>query len=358
MTRNRRQAKNQPAKLYEPVEPMMHPRAGTLHRYNKDQSGTKEYRFNSLGFRGEDVDPTAVHRIFVAGCSVTFGDGLDLSETWPERFREKYAARHGCPSQSVNLLNFSVSGASNDRIVHTVLPQCRVVRPDLLLVQFTYSNRTEYLHGSDVSRIGPWMDLQLDPPGATKIGDGTPRGSELEEAALYYYGFYTQEWGLASTLRNVLLVQSYCRARAIPHLSWWVHDLAEEMSRCAGNRVCSALHDLVDLAHFCDVPLDLLEVDRAADDIHPGPRAHDAIADWLVARYDALSAGETYDTDVHATEASDGAPRAWDEDAILSPMSHGGQRRTWSSDIKNRIGQIRRKVAAIRKRDRNIYPLY
>ena len=198
---------------------------------------------------------------------MTFGDGLDLSETWPDRFREQYAARHGCPSQGVNLLNFSVSGASNDRIVNTVLPQCSVVRPDLLLVQFTYSNRTEYLHGSDVSRIGPWMDLRLDPPGVTKIRDGTPRASALEEAALYYYGFYTQEWGLASTLRNILLVQSYCKAHAIPHLSWWVHDLAEEMSRCAGNRVCSALHDLIDLAHFCDVPLrSLLEVDRAADE--------------------------------------------------------------------------------------------
>jgi len=358
MMRSRRQANNQALELYEPVERMMHLRASTINRYNKDQSGTKEYRFNSLGFRGEDVDPTSEHRIFVAGCSLTFGDGLDLAETWPFRFREKYAARQGCPPPRVNLLNFSVSGASNDRIVHTVLPQCSVVRPDLLLVQFTYSNRTEYLHGSDVSRIGPWMDLQLDPSGVTKIGDEKPRVSDLEEAALYYYGFYTQEWGLASTLRNILLVQSYCKAHGIPQLCWWVHDLGEEMSRCSGNRVCKVLHDLVDLAHFCDVPLELLEVDRAADDIHPGPRAHHAIADWLFARYEALAAGEAHGKNLRATDGSNRATRAWNEDAVLSTMNPGGQTRTWSSYIKSRIGQIRQKVAGIRKRDRNIYPLY
>lgn len=106
-----RQTANPPA-LRSCIRGLAWEQVGVVRRYGKDQSGTKGYRFNSLGFRGEDVSMDAAKRIFACGCSITFGEGLDLEETWSAQFQKKYAARYGIHASTVNLLNFGESGAS------------------------------------------------------------------------------------------------------------------------------------------------------------------------------------------------------------------------------------------------------
>jgi hypothetical protein len=113
--------------------------------YSGDQSGSKEYRFNKFGFRGEDLRAEAKRTLIAAGCSITFGVDLNEGEIWIHRFKERYAKHYGYQADDLNLLNLGETGASNDSIVRTVLPQCQAVKPHLLLVQFTYMNRIEYL---------------------------------------------------------------------------------------------------------------------------------------------------------------------------------------------------------------------
>ena len=257
------------------------PDTGVTNCYSLDQSGTKLYTFNSLGFRGEELDLNAKKRIFACGCSMTFGEGLDLEETWPHRFKEKYANRYGYNAEEVNLLNFGEPGASNDQIVRTILPQCSVLRPDLLLIQFTYLGRTEYLSRSIVAKVGPWV---IDKTGQEQDSVWL---RNLRDPVKSYYAFYTNEWGFASAVKNILLVQSYCQAHAIRYLFWWVIDREKERWKRSENPVCVALHSLVDLTYFCDISVDILELDRAADKIHPGPRAHKGIADELFALHES-----------------------------------------------------------------------
>src|SRR5262245_53776473 len=78
-----------------------------------DRSGTKTYRFNSLGFRGPEPSPDARARIFVCGCSYTFGVGLNAEEVWADKVKNRVAAAWGLDPMQVDLLNFSQGGASN-----------------------------------------------------------------------------------------------------------------------------------------------------------------------------------------------------------------------------------------------------
>src|SRR5687767_15584642 len=80
-------------------------RGRVLDRFGHDQSGTKSYVFSTLGYRGDELDPAAARRIFVAGASVAFGSGLDAGEAWPALFRRAYADAHGLTPAAVNLLN-------------------------------------------------------------------------------------------------------------------------------------------------------------------------------------------------------------------------------------------------------------
>ena len=89
-------------------------RPHVLSTYGTDRSGTKAYRFNSLGFRGEEHNPDAAATIFVCGCSNAFGLGLNVEETWVHRFKLEYAEKRGLEPSDVNVLKFSQGAATND----------------------------------------------------------------------------------------------------------------------------------------------------------------------------------------------------------------------------------------------------
>lgn len=288
---------------------------GVMHKYGNDTSGTKEYRFNSLGFRGENLCLDATKRIYTSGCSITFGEGLNIEETWSSQFRELYAAKYGLASEKVNLLNFGESGASNERIARTVLPQCEALKPDLLLIQLSYFNRIEYLVGSHNMNIGQWF-LTAD-----SVRESEPTWlPSLRDVVSCFYAFYTNEWGFASTLRSILLLQSYCQAKLIPYLFWWVLDHKQEFVRFASNPVCAALYELVDTSYFCDIPIETYELDRAADGSHMGPQAHRLIAHALFSQFE-----NTWDSETKLRQGSherhDNRPQAQQEQNAIPGRS-------------------------------------
>ena len=112
--------------------------------YASDTSGTKTYRFNSSGFRVEDLDAGTAVRLFVCGASYAFGTGLNREATWGDRMKTKLAGKLSLDASRVNLLNFSQSLASANYITRTLLAQCDVVRPDLVVAVFSDMKRGEY----------------------------------------------------------------------------------------------------------------------------------------------------------------------------------------------------------------------
>src|SRR5215831_16546203 len=102
------------------------------------------YHFNSLGYRGEAFDPAARLKIFVAGCSYSFGLGVPQEQTWPVLLKQQLADKLGVPLEQANLQNFSQIGASNGYIARTIVRQCDRVRPDLAVIAFTHRQRAEY----------------------------------------------------------------------------------------------------------------------------------------------------------------------------------------------------------------------
>lgn len=242
----------------------------TLTKYGNDRSGSKIYRFNSAGFRGEEYNPLAQQLIVVCGCSLTFGVGLNLEETWCQQFKELYAGAQSSHPDTVNLLNLSHGGCSNDYIARTLLAQT-ALRPDLVLVQFTYSCRSEGFADGTPFDISPWLaDLPVE-------------AHPWVERTQGYYFCYSDEFGFLNTLKNMLLLQLFYKARGTDYLFSWVECRKLNEPRFRANAALSPLIDLIDASRLCEVSVQDLCVDQAADGEHPGPKSHKSFAKQLFA---------------------------------------------------------------------------
>jgi hypothetical protein len=234
----------------------------TSNRFDSDKSGTKEYKLNSLGFRGEEYNPLAKKRIFVIGDSSTFGVGLNIEETWPYRFKEKYAKKYRYKIESVNIMNFAVGGVSNDFITRTILSQCKRVKPDLLIILFSYVSRTEYVEGKIIEPIYSYAKF---------------------EVARDYYIYYTEEIGFINFLKNLLLIQYFCKVHDINYIFCAIEYKRLNHGRIRSNAIIKSLIKLVDKQYFCDFTLG--KEDQAVDRWHRGPKSNEIFANKLLKFY-------------------------------------------------------------------------
>ena len=109
-----------------------------FNKYGMDQTGTVKYVYNSLNYRGEEFDPNAKKLIYIVGCSHTHGTGLQYGDTYGHQFKKAYAKRFNLHEDEVNLMNFSVGGASNSYMVRTLITNCNVKKPDVLICNFSH----------------------------------------------------------------------------------------------------------------------------------------------------------------------------------------------------------------------------
>ncbi len=225
------------------------------------------YHFNSLGYRGEEYLPLAKHHIFTCGCSYTYGMGIKWEQTFSYVFKEKYAEANGLALDDVNLLSFAQQGASNDYIARTVLTQCARVSPDLLLVLFTSKERAEYLDNNRVGVIGPWL-----------------KNEESEN----YYRLYSEEIGLVNTLKNILLVQQFCKLKKINYLFSLFHYAELSNPQFNEHPVIMAFLSQIDWQYFCPFSLIDYRCDVGRQGHHPGPLSNLRFGRKLFLFYKAL----------------------------------------------------------------------
>jgi hypothetical protein len=259
----------------------------TLTTYGADTTGKVAYRFNSLGFRADEPERDARACLFASGCSYTFGVAVEYEDTWVSRFRDRYAERLGAPASEVSVQNFAQGGASNDYVARTLLAQIGRCRPDAVVALFTYAVRAELVTETGFRTIGPWA---LDR--AKELDRLSPAEQEYVGLAIDYYRHFSAAGAYARTLSALLLVQSFLRARRIPHVLGWIeHDILDDATWRA-HEATGPLIELLDRSTICPVSImdPALLVDVGADQVHPGPRAHAAFAERMFATYDAAHA--------------------------------------------------------------------
>lgn len=234
-----------------------------------DKSGKKKYTYNCFGYRGEEYDPLADRYIYIAGSSSTFGTGLNWEESFPYWFKKYYARHHKLSTRKVNLMNFSAGGANNDYIVRTLMTQCNVMKPDILLCIFAHKKNFETIYKGKITMVGPWDE---------------------RFASFYKSPHYSNEIMLINTLKNMLLLQQYCQLKKINYIFSWLN--VETLPGIIESipEQYSFLREELNLDHFVlkSIKNKSIKVDKAADNAHAGPRSHKTYAKLLFNKYREL----------------------------------------------------------------------
>jgi hypothetical protein len=108
-----------------------------------------DYTLNSKGYRCPAFNQTASIKILSLGCSYVFGVGLKQSELYHEIVAQNLRDILGC---SVINWNLGSGGASNDFITRVLYESLPILKPDLIIINFTVPGRREYLAAN-----GDWV---------------------------------------------------------------------------------------------------------------------------------------------------------------------------------------------------------
>ncbi len=115
-----------------------------------DTTGSCTYTYNELGFRGDNIKKEGF-KVMSLGCSHTEGVGVNDDETWPAQFCSHI-------ENGVNL-NFGTGGRSNDFICRCLMSYYDLIKPDLVLILYTYPHRREIY--TDDNSIEPYIPTKV-----------------------------------------------------------------------------------------------------------------------------------------------------------------------------------------------------
>lgn len=100
------------------------------------------YTINSKGYRCCELDQVADFKIVSLGCSIAFGYGLPKELVYHEIITERIREHLGC---SVVNFNLGMPSGSNQFIARMASVVSETLKPNLLLVNYTYPHRREYV---------------------------------------------------------------------------------------------------------------------------------------------------------------------------------------------------------------------
>jgi hypothetical protein len=222
-----------------------------------------KYTFNQYGFRGDDPDLKTDYTILVAGCSHTFGVGLDDSKTWVQQFKDiipkKVVIKNGIKTQrTFKIINISISGASNDYIARALLQCTDIIKPNCIIACYTYDARREAIllpHNGQV--------LQM----TATVPDTLPGDDEIIDEYKGWFMTMHDESNHYNWDKNREIVKLLCRANNI--------DLIETHVG-AMKRIQRSLYK------------ELGFVDLARDAEHFGPHTHKKFAQEMMKQWISL----------------------------------------------------------------------
>ena len=114
-------------------------------------------RTNSLGLRGAEIPPKAAgeFRILVLGDSITFGDYVDESETYPAYLEASLRAAE--PRRSIRVVNGGTPNVGTEDEAALLAELAPAVRPDLVLVGFYLNDSAGQVGYPEAFRIPRWL---------------------------------------------------------------------------------------------------------------------------------------------------------------------------------------------------------
>lgn len=248
------------------LPPTIYPAHARLHwfstdsRENFDRAGHPdlgaddiEYAFDALGYRATEFEPADGLRIIAIGCSYVFGIGLPAAALFHSHVCAWLSERL---SRTATAWNLGLPGVSNDyiaRMLHIAVP---ALDPHLVLVNFTHSDRREYVsvQGEIMPYCPGWQPR--DPVGRAVKAKLEDLASACDDDLNLY--------------RNYKSVESLLSSRL-----WLYSTIAHPLHRPSARELewgCFApFHDHLDPVHYAGT---LQLIDRARDGSHPGPGSH------------------------------------------------------------------------------------
>jgi hypothetical protein len=219
-------------------------RARGGHPIFSEQSIT--YRFNSLGYRCPEFDVPGEIRIISVGCSHTMGVGLPQEHIFHERFAKRLQEHTG---RSILNWNLGVGGTSNDYITRTLFLAIPVLNPDLVLINFTYLSRREYV--SVENKFLHFIPIPY------------PYNDYVQRDIWRHFGELTSPYD-----DEVNFFRNYKAVEALLSDRYWLFSTSESGS-------LDRLNGHANLTRYVG---NMLMVDAARDNIHAGPTSHEALA--------------------------------------------------------------------------------
>lgn len=180
------------------------------------------YTFNELGYRTHPFDAEADCKIVVAGCSHTFGTGLDDTQTWPSRLEDMMP--------NAKVFNLACPGGSNDWIARVIACSYDTIKPDIVIACWTYPQRREQIWDN-----GKLWQLTTQVP--EKWMD------ELYKSWITCNNDYTDHY---NWMKNYWLVKQTCRDSVLINTHWVIMNAIQNENKEQHNSLDLAR----DLKHF------------------------------------------------------------------------------------------------------------
>lgn len=242
-----------------------------------------EYKFNSMGFRGEDLTTPAEKKIMVVGCSFTYGDGLPWEDTWGYQFVEILKAQTG---KDVKLYSVAYGGSGIDRCAISLMDALHSdFKPDVIIALLpSYSRRmiVERLDGEQFDTIS--MILRTG-------------GHGIRVMTSAYVGLNMSELDYINrSIAGIQMMYYTAKEMSIPlYTSSWSHDTTELL-----RMIPNLKNGILPVSLVCDVSSRnskyygdaavKFKEEIARDLQHFGPRSHYVFAmelyDFLKNKYD------------------------------------------------------------------------
>ena len=201
-----------------------------------DNTNLCTYTYNELGFRGDSIKKEGF-KVMSLGCSITEGVGVNDNETWPSQFCSHI-------ENGVNL-NFGTGGRSNDFICRCLMSYYDLIKPDLVLIMYTFPHRREIY--TEDGGIEPYM--------------------------------LTKVWGKLSDTKDGKLIQKsmdVLQNDDADFINWYKNHLLIkhflESKKC--NWVWNGNNLKTKYSEFNRFDGNINHIDKGSDNMHPGPQHH------------------------------------------------------------------------------------
>lgn len=226
--------------------------AGYTQKSRQQDYPVKEitYQFNSCGYRCQEFANRSRINVISIGCSETFGVGVRQEERFSNIFCKGIEEATG---ETVSDFNIGIGAKSNDWIARTLDDSLPSLKPDVVLVCFTYINRREY---TDITGFTydflPGVPIREVPPHMRDVWSRLAWLASPSEDTINLW-------------KNYNLCQRSCLKAGVKLISSWTDDASDIITD--------------------DAVGSFVRLDTTSDRIHRGPISHAALGKLMLRSY-------------------------------------------------------------------------